>query len=370
MFKGLGKMKTEYTIKLQEKAVPVAAATHRRVPHPLREKTKKKLEQLVELDVISKVTEPTPWCEYLPGDKMYIPDLLSRSPSPTKDETWLHEENSANEAYVGNVIQELRIKTTKIEEIRKAQKEDITCCQLLAFASTGFPASKDQLSQEVREFWPIRNELNKAEDLLMFRSRLVIPKILRKEILACLHEGHMGVVKTKLHARATVYWPGLSRDIEHIIQKCQICTCNNPIRKEPMILRKSATQPWHRICMDIAEYEGKYYLVMVDTYSRYIEVKKLDNLSSAEIIKACKGIYARHGIPQYSFSDCGTQFMAQEFQSFCDKYGIIHETSSPRYPQSNGQAEVAVKVVKNILKKCMDPSLGLLFYRATELPEL
>lgn len=42
-------------------------------------------------------------------------------------------------------------------------------------------------------------------------------------------------------------------------------------------------------------------------------------------------------------------------------------TSSPKYQQSNGAAEAAVKIAKGIIKKCNDISEGLLAYRSTPL---
>lgn len=49
------------------------------------------------------------------------------------------------------------------------------------------------------------------------------------------------------------------------------------------------------------------------------------------------------------------------------EYDFIYKTSSPKYSQSNGTAEAAVKIAKNILKKCDDINLGLLAYRTTPL---
>ena len=59
----------------------------------------------------------------------------------------------------------------------------------------------------------------------------------------------------------------------------------------------------------------------------------------------------------------------KEFQEFASAYEFEPLTSPPRYPQSNGKVENAVKIPQSILKKTRDassdPNLSLLDYRNT-----
>ena len=67
-----------------------------------------------------------------------------------------------------------------------------------------------------------------------------------------------------------------------------------------------------------------------------------------------KSVFARHGIPRILFTDNGPQFTAKSFKNFTVDWEIQHITSSPLYPQSNGQVERTVQTVKNLLKKARD----------------
>ena len=94
---------------------------------------------------------------------------------------------------------------------------------------------------------------------------------------------------------------------------------------------------------------------------------RLSQLTSEEIITHTKSIFARHGIPEEVVSDNGPQFSAEAYAKFARDYQFKHTTSSPLYPQSNGEVEHAVKTVKALLKKDSDPYQALLAYRATPL---
>ena len=79
-------------------------------------------------------------------------------------------------------------------------------------------------------------------------------------------------------------------------------------------------------------------------------------------------MFSRFGIPEIVVSDNGPQYSSQEFADFAKAYNFCHTTSSPHYPQSNGQAECTVKTVKKLLRDSTDLCLSLLSYRATPLP--
>ena len=108
-------------------------------------------------------------------------------------------------------------------------------------------------------------------------------------------------------------------------------------------------------------------MLIVDYYSRFIEISKLASITSAEVIQHTKSIFARHGIPEEIVTDNGTQYSSEAFALFSQEYKFSHITSSPLYPLSNGEAERAVKTVKQLLDKNEDPYLALLSYRSTSI---
>jgi len=103
---------------------------------------------------------------------------------------------------------------------------------------------------------------------------------------------------------------------------------------------------------------------MVDYYSRFIEMSKLSRESSGEVVNRMKSIMARHGVSEVVVSDNRPQL---EFKHIASQCGFEHKTSSPHFPQASGEAERAVKTIKQLLKKAEDVYQYLLVYQATPL---
>lgn len=187
-------------------------------------------------------------------------------------------------------------------------------------------------------------------------------------MLELIHQSHLGMVKTKQRVREVLYWPGMSAEIEDMIRNCSKCAeIQNRLPKQPLMPTETPELPFEEVASDLFEFEGKQYVVLVDYYSKYIEVNELKDQRSRTTIEALKSQFSRHGIPATLRTDNGPQYSAEEFKEFCRSYGIVHKTSSPHTPHSNGEAERAVQTVKRLWSKAPDKHLALLDYRTTPL---
>ena len=302
---------------------------------------------------------------HIPGKDLVTADALSRAPvsTPTEND---QQKNDETQAYIDAVYSSLPATEKRIEEIKEQQQEDEVCRQLIAYCKHGWPA-KEELPGPVNPYYPFAYELTVANGLLMRGSRIVVPMGMRLEILDKLHEGHLGITKCRMRAKQSVWWPGLSAQIEQMIKMCRTCCKLQSPRAQPLIPSSLPDLPWQKVAVDLLELNSTAYLLMVDYYSRFVELARLTRTTAEEVISHMKSIFARHGIPEQVMSDNGPQFTAAVYKQFASEYGFDIITSSPLFPQSNGEIERAVRTVKSLLKKSSDPYLALLSYRTAPL---
>lgn len=109
--------------------------------------------------------------------------------------------------------------------------------------------------------------------------------------------------------------------------------------------------PWQKVATDMMQYKNNMYLLVVDYYSRYIEIGKLTATTSKAIINHLKSIFSMHRIPERLVSDSGPQYSSGEFAEFSRQYGFDHVTASSMYAQANGEVEKAVSTAKGLVGK-------------------
>ena len=304
---------------------------------------------------------------HVPGKHLYTADTLSRAPVSVPETT--HElENNYTECFVNNIVSSLPASSDRLHCYRTAQQADSTCQRVASLCKEGWPNRIQQVAHDLRRFWPVRGELTMYDGLLLRGSRIVVPHKLQKETLEKIHCGHQGIRKCQQRVSMAVWWPGVNQQVEQLILNCQECSKSGTSRRQPLLPTPLPQYPWEKVASDLFEINGVTYILVVDYFSRYVEVQSLTTTTSASVIRTLKSVFARHGLPTTVVSDNGPQYSSQEFASFAREYQFEHLTSSPQYPQSNGLAERTVKTVKSLLEKSSDPCLALLAYRSTPLP--
>ena len=199
---------------------------------------------------------------------------------------------------------------------------------------------------------------------------MVIPTTLQKRMNQILHIGHLGIERTKVNARGTMYWPNKNTDIEEMIANCNECKiyCNKP-EKETLLQHTVPEKPLPKVATDLFHCFNQNYLTLVDYTSKYFEVCHLQNLTREDLITKMKSSFSRFGIPEEIVSDNGSQYTSREFREFAKICNFRHTTSSPECPQTNGLAERTIQKVKKTLKKARrcseDLYLALLALRTT-----
>lgn len=68
--------------------------------------------------------------------------------------------------------------------------------------------------------------------------------------------------------------------------------------------------------IDFAEYKGQSFLVIVDNYSKWLEVIPVQSTTSSNTIEKLRTWFASAGIPKELVSDYGPQFTSVEFRDF------------------------------------------------------
>ena len=297
---------------------------------------------------------------YKKGTTMYLADTLSRayltgvSGQPTGQDHVMRVDRSSAERETEeiNLLSWLPVSEARLMEIRAAMDSDERMSTLRATIRDGWPVSEQRCLEGVQEYSTFKEELTLQDGLILKGERLVIPVACRNTIMERLHASHAGIQSCLRRARDSVYWPGMAQDLTRYIQQCPVCNqYQTEQQKEPLFCHEVPERPWQIVSCDLFELDNKHYVVLVDHFSDYYEVDRISDLGGQGVIPKLKAHFARHGIPSELMTDNGPPFNGRAFQEFACQYDFEHVTSSPHYAQSNGKAENAVKLVKNLIRK-------------------
>jgi hypothetical protein len=222
--------------------------------------------------------------------------------------------------------------------------------KLYSFILNGWKV--EQLPIEYKAYF-LKNKLLTIEfGCIIYNSRVVIPSRLQGKILSLLHINHSGIVRMKQLARSYVFWQNIDRDIENYVKSCDNCQAMGNDRKFKSFGKwPDVTVPFERVHLDFFYFNGKQFLIFVDCYSRWLEIKLMENLTANCLIMKLDSIFEIFGFCGQCVTDNGPPYNSYEFAEYCEMNDIELLHSPPYHPASNGIVERAVQSVKSVLKK-------------------
>ena len=269
-----------------------------------------------------------------------------------------------------SMVQYLPITEQRLQQIKEYTSSDEHLQQLRAVIMDGWPTEKKDLPHQVATYFPYRDELSVQDGLVFRGERVVIPTDLRQTLKERVHSSNLGIEGCLRRARECLFWPNMNADLKEYISACSICRSHETSQqRETLKPHDVPDRPWAKVGTDLFSISDTSYLIVVDYYSNFWEVDKLDNTDSVTVIKNMKTHFARYGIPDQVVSDNGPQYTSHHFANFSRTWDFEHITSSPGHSQSNGMAESAVKTAKRIIKRAKesksDVYLAILDHRNT-----
>ncbi|CAB4010309.1 Retrovirus-related Pol poly, partial [Paramuricea clavata] len=164
---------------------------------------------------------------------------------------------------------------TMFEKLVEETKKDAELQQLHRVVMDGWPQTKPETPLEIRPYWSYRDEISGYDGLMFKGDRVIVPHVLKPEMLDRIHAAHLGIEKCKARARGLVFWPGMNSAIDEMVSECRT----------------------------------------FDYFSKYPEVTRINHKNSEAVILAMKEMFARHGIPEKIIAD-NMPFNSLRFRDF------------------------------------------------------
>ena len=184
--------------------------------------------------------------EYRPGKLNSFADAVSRKPNSYAEiasASLMHHDDILEESLVASIFDDMdKFFAVTLDRVKSESKSDNEIRLLTHAIKEGFPKSKSDIPNEIASYWEFRDGLTSLEWVVMNMDRIVPPTKLRSRILENLHSAHQGTSGIFSRAKAVVFWPGITSDIEESRAKCRTCHKNTPSQAklppmEPRILK-------------------------------------------------------------------------------------------------------------------------------------
>ena len=314
---------------------------------------------------------------YQPANKMRVADWLTRNPT-------LHTLCTKCSGPLELKAVTQSDASSFIEEVKEGYKSDTFAQKLKAWQSN--PQLLDRTTSALfhrfsqsQGLW-YYNDSKIVRDFPIFRVRLYVPdsRPLRTALLQRYHEslaaGHQAAEKTTRQIEKLYYWPGMRTEIKTYTASCETCQRQQesnhskygflhplPIPEDRGV---DLSMDWFFPGESIDGFDA--VMVIICRLTKLLVLVPCHKTDTAEKSAQhfIKHWFSRgYGLPKTITTDRDSKFTSGFWVAFGKQVGVQTNYATPRHQQSNGQAEIQVRIVKKVLRKYAD-------YNATNWSQL
>ncbi|XP_026396321.1 protein NYNRIN-like [Papaver somniferum] len=160
------------------------------------------------------------------------------------------------------------------------------------------------------------------------------------------------------------YWPTMESDTAEHVRRFLNYQIHKDLIRTPTTLLHSVVTPWpfHSLDLDIigqinpmSSKRHKYIITATEYTTKWVESIPLKDYAGATIARFIREyIICRFGAPMIIRADNAKSFVNKDVIDLLRQYNVSLHTSTPYYPQGNGQAEVRNKTFIRILSRIVE----------------
>jgi hypothetical protein len=173
--------------------------------------------------------------------------------------------------------------------------------------------------------------------------------------------GHWGYKKTLDHIQRYVYWPSLIDDVRKFVNSCDVCQRHSAKLFVDGLLHSLQVPDarGHSIALDFVEFPADvsgptHLLLITDRLTKFVMGSPCNKSATAKDVASIlfHNWYLKgYGLPFSIVSDRDSRLAGDVWTEFCTLTGISQTMSTARHQQTDGQAEIAIRIVSTALAK-------------------
>jgi len=185
----------------------------------------------------------------------------------------------------------------------------------------------------------------------------------RRQLIDEIHTelGHLGTKKVCSMLQTRYYWRNMVADVQDHLKTCDECRRTKTLFKlQPELQCLPPAKLWERVHVDTLGplpstrlQKNKFLFVACCAGSKYLEAQAFREANTRNWCRFLADVFSRWGVCHTIVSDNATYYTSSEMQSFLRSMGVQHRFTNAYSPQSNGQAEAAVKILLNSLQRAV-----------------